>query len=630
MRKIITGFCVLLFSIILNAAPPPVPQKMSYQAVVRNSSNELLANKTIGMKISILYNTPTGTVVYAETQTPATNANGLISIAIGTGTVVDGSFTAIEWTQGPHFIKTEIDPAGGTAYSITSTSELLSVPYALAAMVARNAETISNNSVTSAKIADGTVGNADLGEMAVNSAKIQDGSITTTDLAGDIITTFKIEDGAVGNADLADGSVSFTKIADGAVAYAKISSMGAATGDVLKWNGTTWTHGTDNAGITLPYSGVVNTNVGFVVINESGIAIEGLATSTSNEGAGTGLMGESRMDGGTGVRALASAVTGTTYGVRAESKSSNGFGVQGKASHTTGNNYGVWGESNSSAGIGVVATNYSSTGTTYGVRGIVSSPAGYSGYFTGGQFYVNGKVGFGTNDPSAGLHLKGTAFPESFIFLQSAAGEDAGFRLYEGPTAKWHIYNNATAGGLDIYNNGVVNAIFLKQSNAYVGMGTTAPTVKLDVNGNARIRSIGSGAYTGVVNRTSDGTLTTATSDVRMKENIQTLTDGLDKIMQLRGVSFTWKSNPEYGTRVGLIAQEVEEVIPELVFTNPTDGYKGVNYAEMNAVLIEAVKEQQKLIRDLKDENDRLKTSSERNEARMTEIENMLRDLMKK
>lgn len=132
MRKIITGFCVLLFSIILNAAPPPVPQKMSYQAVVRNSSNELLANKTIGMKISILYNTPTGTVVYAETQTPATNANGLISIAIGTGTVVDGSFTAIEWTQGPHFIKTEIDPAGGTAYSITSTSELLSVPYALA------------------------------------------------------------------------------------------------------------------------------------------------------------------------------------------------------------------------------------------------------------------------------------------------------------------------------------------------------------------------------------------------------------------------------------------------------------------------------------------------------------------
>ena len=138
MRKIITGFCVLLFSIILNAAPPPVPQKMSYQAVVRNSSNELLANKTIGMKISILYNTPTGTVVYAETQTPATNANGLISIAIGTGTVVDGSFTAIEWTQGPHFIKTEIDPAGGTAYSITSTSELLSVPYAKCAVTADN------------------------------------------------------------------------------------------------------------------------------------------------------------------------------------------------------------------------------------------------------------------------------------------------------------------------------------------------------------------------------------------------------------------------------------------------------------------------------------------------------------
>ena len=120
MKHLLTAFTVLLFSTVLVAAPPPVPQKMSYQAVVRSSSNELLANKTVGMKISILYNTPTGNVVYAETQSPTTNDNGLISIAIGTGTPLTGTFTAIEWTQGPHFIKTEIDPAGGTAYSITS------------------------------------------------------------------------------------------------------------------------------------------------------------------------------------------------------------------------------------------------------------------------------------------------------------------------------------------------------------------------------------------------------------------------------------------------------------------------------------------------------------------------------
>ncbi|MBX3043344.1 MAG: tail fiber domain-containing protein [Candidatus Kapabacteria bacterium] len=129
-----------------------------------------------------------------------------------------------------------------------------------------------------------------------------------------------------------------------------------------------------------------------------------------------------------------------------------------------------------------------------------------------------------------------------------------------------------------------------------VGIGTGTPTQRLDVNGNARFRSIGSGAYSGVVNRTSDGTLTTATSDLRFKENIATLDNSLERVKQLRGVSFTWTSNPEYGTRIGFIAQEFEKVIPELAFTNPTDGYMGINYAEMTAVLVEAMKEQQTII----------------------------------
>jgi hypothetical protein len=153
-----------------------------------------------------------------------------------------------------------------------------------------------------------------------------------------------------------------------------------------------------------------------------------------------------------------------------------------------------------------------------------------------------------------------------------------------------------------------------------VGINTSAPTQNLDVNGNARFRSIGSGAYSGVVNRTADGTLTTATSDIRLKENISTLQGGLDKVMQLRGVSFTWKSNPEYGNRIGFIAQEVEKILPELVFTNETDGYKGVNYAEMSAVLLEAIKEQQKMIDVLKAENDRLKDENREIKAENLEL----------
>ena len=107
------------------------PEKMSYQAVVRDSGDALVTNLAVGMQISILQTTATGTAVYIETQTPTTNINGLVTLEIGTGSVVSGDFTTIDWSTGLYFIKTETDPTGGSSYTITGTSQLLSVPYAL-------------------------------------------------------------------------------------------------------------------------------------------------------------------------------------------------------------------------------------------------------------------------------------------------------------------------------------------------------------------------------------------------------------------------------------------------------------------------------------------------------------------
>lgn len=168
--------------------------------------------------------------------------------------------------------------------------------------------------------------------------------------------------------------------------------------------------------------------------------------------------------------------------------------------------------------------------------------------------------------------------------------------------------------------SGTHNAITVLK-NGKVGIGTDTPSELLDVNGNARFRAIGSGDFLSAVNITSDGTLTTATSDGRLKENVIPLQGCLDKVLQLRGVSFTWKTNPEYGTRIGFIAQEFEKVIPELVFTNPADGYKGINYAEASAFLVEAFKE-------LKAENDLLKTEltqmKTEYESRLSKLERLL------
>jgi hypothetical protein len=104
---------------------------MSYQAVIRDNSGALVNSTAVGMKISILQGSSTGAVLYSETQTVTTNANGLTSLVIGSGTVVSGSFSTINWAAGPFFIKTQTDPTGGTNYTITGSSQLMSVPYAL-------------------------------------------------------------------------------------------------------------------------------------------------------------------------------------------------------------------------------------------------------------------------------------------------------------------------------------------------------------------------------------------------------------------------------------------------------------------------------------------------------------------
>lgn len=135
MKRMFPFLAVVLVSASVFAQSP---QKMSYQAVIRNSSNQLISNQQIAMQISILQGSASGTAVYTETQSPITNSNGLISIEVGGGTIVSGNFASIDWANGPYFLKTETDPLGGGNYTITGTSELLSVPYAKFAEYAGN------------------------------------------------------------------------------------------------------------------------------------------------------------------------------------------------------------------------------------------------------------------------------------------------------------------------------------------------------------------------------------------------------------------------------------------------------------------------------------------------------------
>jgi hypothetical protein len=238
----------------------------------------------------------------------------------------------------------------------------------------------------------------------------------------------------------------------------------------------------------------------------------------------------------------------------------------------------------------------------------------------------NGRVGIGTTSPSAGLHIKGNGYPDSFLFIEGGNNSDAGIRLYEGSTDQWHIFNNANSNGLHIYNHNVNTVFFAKQSNGYVGIGTTSPEHSLHVNG-SEILSTGNTAGFKFRDRASSTTVDDwvwyawndlayfyksgfgniwtiandgklgirrtptanmlevqgnaskstagswlANSDKRIKTNILDIENASETIMKLRPVKFKyseeWKTkHPEIGDQYfyNYIAQEFREVFPEAV-----------------------------------------------------------------
>lgn len=129
MKKLLL-VATLLISIIAFAQ---VPQGISYQAIALNASGTPVVSSNVRVKLSVLDVSTTGTVLYSETHLKTTNAQGLFNLTIGQGTVVSGVFNTINWGTNSKFLKVEMDATGGTTYVAVGTTQLLSVPYALAA-----------------------------------------------------------------------------------------------------------------------------------------------------------------------------------------------------------------------------------------------------------------------------------------------------------------------------------------------------------------------------------------------------------------------------------------------------------------------------------------------------------------
>ena len=573
MKKLITFFALLLINSVLLAITPPVPEKISYQAVIRNSSNELITNHAVGMKVSILQTSATGTVVYSETHTPTSNANGLITIAIGTGAVISGSFSGIDWSAGPYFIKTETDPAGGTSYSITSTSELLSVPYALMAKNVQNkqwSESGSSIYFNSGKVGIGKNPGADSRQFQVlteanqaiagvnNSASYA--SIFAQNLgtgpAADFRNYIRIIDGTEGNGKIltsdANGTASWKPISvtadaanftgDGSADWPlKLHSMGASTGQVIKWDGTKWDNANDKYGpwdeddnYIYNYSGK-KFGMGINKPTQKLTIVDGSTTCYMN---------------------IQNSTTGytTTSGMLIGMEGNNGW----LSTYEPGNLY---------------------LGTNSAAKVTIAS---------------DGDVGIGITSPLQKLDVNGAV---------NIRGNASNQLLFCGSAeAIWYDDTYFSWGYGGQYN----------YFGDEVTIGTSAaPGYNLVVNGTAA--------------KTGGGSWSTL-SDVRMKDLTGEYQKGLNEIMQLKPVTFTYKAgNPRElnsnEPQIGFVAQDVQKIFPEAV-TECKDGYLDFNIHAVNVALVNAVKE-------LKAENQELKMANEKYEERLTEIENILRELKK-
>jgi hypothetical protein len=149
---------ILILSIFLTVGftlKAQAPQGFNYQAVARNNSGVAVTNQSIGLKINLRQGTATGTIEYSETHTVTSSSIGLLNLVVGEGTVVSGTFNAIDWSAGPYFIEISMDIAGGNSYVLMGTQQLMSVPYAL---YAANGGTTGAQGITGSTGDQGAIG----------------------------------------------------------------------------------------------------------------------------------------------------------------------------------------------------------------------------------------------------------------------------------------------------------------------------------------------------------------------------------------------------------------------------------------------------------------------------------------
>jgi hypothetical protein len=484
MKHIIFFFSC--FFILGSSLYAQVGDKMNFKMIVRNAGNELLLNSPIGLKFKIIQDTEAGTVVFEETHSTTTDSFGMVAVRIGAGTAVINTIANIDWSTGLYFISTEVDPLGGSTYTLQETTALNSMPFSASAAKAISAETLDYNTLTNkpetiSATQNATVNflnvtnaiNLDDTKIAVdlNTLKAFPGFGTTTGTAFEIFwhkvgddayfTSGTIGIGTNTNLDTTAASL----VVESGIQFQPNPGLTAELG-VLDYFNLSPTFNDffygDNVGTTVIYNG----NVDAVLNNDTNIL--------ENLGIGDGMVSSYNFYGNNLV--LAS----TTPTILFEDTSSS-------ASFPTSD----WRiRINDLADGGEDYFSFDNADTDVSNFKIMANAP--SNAFT---IQSEGSIGFQTETPSEKLELTNTVSATSFI------GDSSNLTNLPAGTASTTNTGSTTIGSDT--NSDTIGVIHFEtqnlsrmsiQANGDIAIGSASPTVTLDVEGDAKMENLTTGA----------------------------------------------------------------------------------------------------------------------------------------
>ena len=591
------------FSALATGAAAQLPNTFNYQAVVNAEDGSPVANKKITVEVSILQGTDcdksnTCPVLWQELHYPTTSDFGLFSVEIGasdaTNTMAGNSanYSDINWvdvSKGYYYLKVRADFGESehlNSLSDLGTTKFSAVPYALAAQnadFAQNASVAKTALTAQALLTDnnGKISNK-LEQLAdVNIPSPQKNQIltfdgskwTSQDPAAQGLTNIAITNPQNGEYLIYDGTNWVNMAVDMSIKLAQITDVSTTSpqnGELLTYSDGKWINKAAPKTVTK-----LSELTGDVKINTTTIADGNILTYNKAENIwenrkpaqwqATSNNGIKYTNGNVGIgdisndpTALLEIKKGSNHTVFSGSGLAIGTNAEagGTACIALANGY--------TMGQGCVAIGSSKIG----VNGMANTGAEYS-VAIGEENVVKTKCSM-----AMGQYNTIGRGNQSFVFGSGLIGGN----------------NNSFTIGR--YNGSIDNdAVFV------IGWGSSDNT-RNDIF---------------VVKNDGSATLTslTQTSDRRLKTNINPLQKSLDKVMKLNGVTFNWdrsnakNSNASTSLQYGFVAQEIEQVLPELV-SEGADGYKSVNYIGVIPVLTQAMQEQQTEIEQLKEENKKL------------------------